>query len=168
MSGRTAEVIVGFLVVLAAGAFLTYALELEDRGPSGEGYEVIAKFGEAGGIGVGSDVQIAGVKVGRVASLSLDPVTYQARVAMRIGEDHRIPVDSVAKITSRGLLGDVHLSIDPGAEDDMMAPGDSFQYTQGALDLMGILSAFTKGGEKSSGGSGSSASGDSMDALGDF
>lgn len=148
MPGRFAEILVGFFVVLAAGAFLAYALTLDGNNGSGKGYELVAKFGQASGVNVGTDVQIAGVKVGRVASVALDPVTYQARVAVRINNEHKIPIDSVIKIASNGLLGGAHLAIDPGADDQMLAAGEAFDYTQGSMDLMGILKAFAGGGAK--------------------
>jgi phospholipid/cholesterol/gamma-HCH transport system substrate-binding protein len=93
---------------------------------------------------------LSGIKVGVVARQDLDPATYRAVVRMTIQPGIKIPDDSSIKITNEGLLGGSYLSIAPGGSDVMLQPGQEFGTTQGAVDLIGLLSrAFLSGSSSS-------------------
>jgi phospholipid/cholesterol/gamma-HCH transport system substrate-binding protein len=100
-------------VLGAAGLFLAYALGVGGVGGTSGGYEVTARFGQVGGLAPGADVRLAGVKVGTVADVTLDPKTFMAVTRLSLRDDVLVPADSTAKVTSDGLLGGSHLAIAP-------------------------------------------------------
>lgn len=145
MANSAAETIIGALVLVAAGGFLAYAATTADLGPRGSGYDVVASFRKAEGIAVGGDVRIAGVKVGSVSAMALDPATYRARVTLAIDAAVRLPDDSAAKITASSLLGDSYIAIDPGASELMIEPGGEMTITQDSISLTDLLGRFVQG-----------------------
>ncbi len=134
-----AETAVGAVVLAVAGAFLTYALgsSLTDR--AGGGYELVARFGQAGGLAAGADVRVSGVKIGQVTRIDLDPKTFLARTRFRIDRDVKLPSDSSVKITSDGLLGSQYVAVQPGGAAEDLKPGGEFENVQGAVDLFGLI-----------------------------
>lgn len=136
---RWAETAIGAVVIAVAAGFLVYALGHTGGGAARGGYEVIARFGEAGALAAGADVRVAGVKVGAVSSIALEPKTYLAKATLVLNPDVKLPADSTAKITSDGLLGGSHISIAPGGATEDLAPGAEFMNTQGAVDLFGLI-----------------------------
>ncbi|MFL1464131.1 outer membrane lipid asymmetry maintenance protein MlaD [Roseococcus sp. DSY-14] len=143
MKGRSlAEVLVGLAVLLVAGGFLAYALVLGGKGPSGDGYQLTARFDKIDGLASGADVRIAGVKVGSVTGARIDPETFQAEVTFRLGSQIRLPADSSAEITSEGLLGGKYLSIVPGGSERLLAAGGRVTETQGSVSLESLLGRF--------------------------
>jgi phospholipid/cholesterol/gamma-HCH transport system substrate-binding protein len=100
-----AETIIGAVVIAAAAGFVLYAGQVSGRGAGGEGYPLTAAFRSVEGIAVGTDVRLAGIRVGAVTALELDPATFQARATFTVEEGLEIPEDSDVKIASEGLLG---------------------------------------------------------------
>jgi phospholipid/cholesterol/gamma-HCH transport system substrate-binding protein len=137
--GQWAETGVGALVLVAAVGFFAYALTAGAITAHGSGYELKARFGQVGALASGADVRVAGVKVGTVTSITLDPKTFFAVTEMSIDPAVKLPSDSTAKITSDGLLGGQHITIEPGGATDNLKPGGEFQNTQGAVDLFGLI-----------------------------
>ncbi len=138
------ETIVGLVVIAVAAGFLAYAYGASGQGIGRDHYRLGAVFGRVDGVTVGSEVRIAGVKVGSVAANSLDPKTYEANVELAIDGAVTIPQDSVAKVVSDGILGGAHISIEPGAADEMLNEGDRITMTQGSVDLLSLaVQAFT-------------------------
>ena len=136
---QLAETSVGAIVLAAAGVFLVYALSNADGLRHNGGYDLVAKFGEVGSLAPGADVKVAGVKVGTVSKIALDPKTFQAETHMTVNDGVALPDDSTVKITSDGLLGGQHITIQPGGSPDNMKPGAQFQNVQGAVDLFGLI-----------------------------
>jgi len=133
-----AETGVGAVVLIAAAGFLVYSLTA--AGPhQAHGYTVKAKFGQVGALAPGASVSVAGVKVGTVASVELDPKSYLAVVRLDLDPKVPLPADSTAKIASDGLLGGDHIVIEPGGAIDDLKPGGEIQNTQGAVDLFGLV-----------------------------
>ncbi len=151
-----AETGVGALVLAAAAGFLVYALGHASgfRGAGGA-YELTARFGDVGSLTPGADVRVAGVKVGSVASIELDPKTFLARTRFMIQPQVKVPSDSTVKITSDGLLGGQHVVIAPGGAADDLKPGAEFENVQGAVDLFGLIGQVIRpqGGGGQAGGS---------------
>lgn len=150
--GRSAifETVIGMIVLAVAAVFMVYAFKTSGAQAGQGAYRVFANFGRADGIDAGSDVKIAGVKVGTVSSAALDPVTYEARLALLVQRGVKIPEDSAAKILTDGVLGGSHVSIEPGAADTMLAEDGAIAITQGSVDLLGLaVQAFTSGAAKS-------------------
>ena len=139
-----AETGVGAVVLAAAAGFLIYALGHAAKGADAGGYEVIGKFGDVGALATGADVRVAGVKVGAVAKIELDPKAYLAKVHLVINKDVKLPADSTAKITSSGLLGGQLVAIAPGGSLEDLKPGAEFQNTQGAVDLFALIGQFVR------------------------
>lgn len=144
MSGNLVESLVGAIVLVVAGWFLSFAYERTEKTNVG-GYELIAKFDRVDGLNIGSDVRLAGIKVGTVVSQELDPETYEAVVRLVISDKVKLPIDTAAAITSEGLLGGNYMSILPGGMEDMLEDGDEFEETQDAIDLIGMMNRFMYG-----------------------
>ena len=132
------ETAVGALVLAVAVWFLGFAYQQRQSGGS-DVYRVTATFSNAGGVKAGADVRIAGISVGRVAELSLDPVSYQAVVILEIAAGTEIPTDSTLAIKSESLLGGSYLSLGVGSEDRMLAHGGEIRYTQPAVSLTDLI-----------------------------
>ena len=147
------EILTGAVVLLAAAAFLVYAVAHSGRSTT-SGYTLYAKFDHIDGLGVGSDVRIAGVKVGTVNEERIDPQSFQAVVSLSVRDDIKVPKDSAAIITSESLLGGKYLSLQPGGDETMLQPGQTITITQGSISLEDLLGKFIfsmtntqKGGE---------------------
>ena len=138
MQRNMLETVMGAIVLLTAVAFVSLAYEAANiRGT--DGYELEAEFGTTGGLSVGDDVRISGIKVGRISRQELDPVTYAARIVMSLDERIRIPADSSARITAASLLGGNYLELIPGADEDMMQPGEVIYDTRDPVSLTDLL-----------------------------
>lgn len=133
-----AEALAGLAVLAIAGWFLVFALGR--TGASGtDSYDLKARFPNATGIAVGSDVRVSGMKVGTVTAQALDPASYQAVVTLRVDKAVTLPLDSSAAITSEGLLGGSFIALVPGGDPEKLAPGDEITDTQGSTDLLGLI-----------------------------
>jgi phospholipid/cholesterol/gamma-HCH transport system substrate-binding protein len=145
MAGNAAETLIGAAVLAVAGGFLIYAGGTADVNITSGGYELVAKFRKAEGIDVGGDVRIAGVKVGSIATMELDPSTFFAKVTFVVDKNIKVPDDSLAKITSASLLGDSYIAIDPGASDLMLEPGGELTFTQSSVSVGDLIGKFIHG-----------------------
>ncbi|MGC8478209.1 MAG: outer membrane lipid asymmetry maintenance protein MlaD [Acetobacteraceae bacterium] len=137
-----AELLTGAAVLAVALGFLIYALGHSGTRRIGASYVLHARFDNIAGLAVGAPVRLAGVPVGRVLSESIDPRNYLADVALSIENGIRLPKDSSASVASESLLGGEYLSIDPGASNTMLAPGQAITITQGAISLETLLGKF--------------------------
>ena len=138
MQSNLVETLIGTVVVLIAAAFLFYGYSTAGVS-SGNGYNVTAEFSRVDGLTNGSDVRMSGIKIGTVIAQHLDPKNYQAVVDLNLDSNVKIPDDSNAKITSEGLLGSNYVSIVPGGSETYLADGDEIMFTQGSVDLMGLI-----------------------------
>jgi phospholipid/cholesterol/gamma-HCH transport system substrate-binding protein len=144
-SSATRDFIVGLFVLagLLAVAYLSTVLGgLSYRGDGS--FRLVAIFDDIGGLSQRSPVKIAGVKVGQVAEIALDE-DLRARVALDLDARLELPVDSSAAIRTAGLLGDQFVSLEPGAEDELLAPGEFFTYTESALSLDKLVGRLVHG-----------------------
>lgn len=146
MQSRALEILVGLFVCLGVAAvfILTFRVaSLDTVGGSGETYEVTALFDNIGGLKAGSAVTMAGVKVGRVKSIAIDPDTFQARVSLDMSKQYSsIPDDSNAKILTAGLLGEQYIGLEPGGADEALKDGSQIKLTQSALVLENLIGQF--------------------------
>ena len=149
MSETKTEILVGGLVLAVAVGFVAYAGKTTGlTGDSSADYTLNASFRSADGVSVGTDVRLAGVKVGRVQELELDPETYRARTVFTVREGIDVPDDSAVSIASEGLLGGNYVEILPGGSPFHFEPGDEIEFTQGAVSLISLLSKFVSGSEE--------------------
>ena len=139
MRNNLLESLIGFVVILVAIIFLIYSYSMMGNKNPSKTYEITAVFNEVSGLISGSDVRLSGIKVGSVSSQTLDIDTFEAVVSMQISNDIKIPTDSSAKISSEGLLGGNYISIEPGGSDETLIDGDVIEFTQGSIDLIGLL-----------------------------
>ena len=105
-----------------------------------------ASFRSVEGVTVGSDVRLAGVKVGTVTDLALNPVTFFADAKIALNEGVVLPADSAMLVASEGLLGGAFVEVMPGGSLDNLAPGAEIEDTQGAVSLINLLLKFVSGG----------------------
>ena len=139
-----AETLVGAAVVAVALVFAVLAYYR--TGAAGlSGYEVNAKLAKVDGLAIGTDVRLAGIKIGTVSDLTLDPRTYLVTVHMDIRKDIKLPADSSILVTQAGFLGGQYLSVTPGGDDTMMTAGAYFENAQGSIDVMNLVGRFANG-----------------------
>ena len=138
MHRNTLETVMGAIVLLAAVGFVALAYEAADVKGNG-GYEIAAEFGSTGGLSVGDDVRISGIKVGQITSQQLDSITYVAKVSMAIDATIKIPSDSSARITAASLLGGNYLELMPGAATDTLGAGAVIYDTRDPISLTDLL-----------------------------
>jgi phospholipid/cholesterol/gamma-HCH transport system substrate-binding protein len=141
MNRKSIEVLVGLFVLLGMAGLLFLALKAANLASFGQhkGYRVSAKFDNIGGLKPRAPVRSAGVTVGRVIRISLDPKTYQGVVRMEIDDHVKFPKDTSAKILTAGLLGDQYIGLEPGADEKELAPNDTIRQTQSAVVLENLI-----------------------------
>ena len=138
MSSNFVETLIGAVVLLVAGFFLYFSYDKADAGTV-SGYSLAARFDRVDGVKIGSDVMLAGIKVGTVTKQSLDPVEYLAVLQITLASDVKLPDDSAIKIASDGLLGGKYLSIDPGGSETYLEADEEIRFTQGTVDLTELI-----------------------------
>jgi len=147
MNKRGIETLVGVFVLIGLLAILFLALKAANLTTIGgsQGYGVTANFDNIGGLKPRSAVRSAGVTVGRVTSIALDPKTFQGVVSMEIDASVQFPKDSSAKILTAGLLGDQYIGIEPGSSDENLAAGGRITQTQSAVVLENLIGQLVTG-----------------------
>ena len=138
MQKNIVETVLGAVVLLIAGGFLAFFYKTTDIRPT-SGYVITAAFSKIDGLDTGSPVRISGVKVGQVLDFSLDPKNFRAIVRMNINDGIKLPKDTAAVIASSGLLDGKFMSLDPGADEEMLQPGDQIEFTQSTPGLEQLL-----------------------------
>lgn len=152
------EALTGLLVVLIAIFFAWFAWARTGGGTAANAIHIIALFPNTTGVEVGTDVRIAGLKVGTVTHQELDPATYQVKTTLALDPKVKVPVDSSAAVTSEGLLGGNYVALVPGGDPKPLKSGDVITDTQGAMDMMGLVGQFiNRSGSSSSEAAGASA-----------
>jgi phospholipid/cholesterol/gamma-HCH transport system substrate-binding protein len=153
MTGNMIETVMGAVVLVIAALFLFLAYSTSQV-RAVQGYEVTAQFDSVSGIHDGSDVRIAGVKVGSIVAETLDPKTFLADVRMSIDPAYKLPDDTIAEILSAGLLGDKFMALVPGGSEQMIPPGGRIKFTQSPVsleNLIGQMMFSQPGGQKKPG-----------------
>jgi phospholipid/cholesterol/gamma-HCH transport system substrate-binding protein len=145
MSENRLEILTGALVLAAGLGFFLFAGQTAGIGSATETYPLRASFRSVQGIVAGSDVKMAGVKVGTISSLTLNPQTYFADVVIEVNDSIALPTDSAILISSEGLLGGNFIELVPGGMDENLGPGDEIEDTQGSVSLVSLLMKFVSG-----------------------
>jgi phospholipid/cholesterol/gamma-HCH transport system substrate-binding protein len=159
MRGNLIETVMGAVVLIIAALFLFFAYSTSQL-RSVSGYPVTAQFQSVEGVRDGSDVRIAGVKVGSIVSEQLDPKTFLVNLTMSISPQYKLPDDTVAEIVSSSLLGDKYMSLVPGGSDKDIPPGGQIKYTQAPVSLENLIGQMIfsqPGGQKKPGEGGGAA-----------
>lgn len=144
-SSRKIEIMVGAFVALALLAFFIMVMNISNLASltTDKGYNIVASFDNIGGLRPRAKVTLSGVNIGRVTSIGYDKKTFRAVVNMKInvGIDY-LPSDTQASIYTSGLLGEQYISLEPGAEDDVLVEGSPIDITQSAVVLEEIIGKF--------------------------
>lgn len=138
MTGNVIETVMGAVVLVVAALFLFFAYTTSQV-RAVQGYRVTAQFDRVDGICDGSDVRIAGVKVGSIVSETLNAKTFLATLSMSIDPAYKLPEDTVAEIVSSGLLGDRYVALVPGGAEQIIPPGGQIKYTQSPVSLENLI-----------------------------
>ena len=144
MNRATIDLWVGIFVAIGIAAILFLSLRVGNllTSSNAPGYRVEAAFENIGGLKVRAAVKAAGVVVGRVERIRLDPQTYQALVTMRIDQGYQFSRDTIASILTSGLLGEVYIGLDSGGDPQMLADGARVSKTQSAVVLEKLIGQF--------------------------
>mgnify|MGYP006072029503 FL=1 len=145
MNKRWLELSVGLMMVAGLAALVALALQVSGGNVSrnDDSYALSALFENAAGLGPKAKVTLAGVTVGEVVAIGIDPNTLMAKVHMQIhGQVNYLSIDSSASILTAGLLGEKYVGLTVGAEDDLLVAGDVIKYTQSSLVLEELIGQF--------------------------
>ncbi len=148
MASHTSEVITGGVVVAVAAGFLVYASQFDGLGGAGGTYPLTASFRSAEGVTVGTDIRLAGVKVGTVTGLDLDPQSFRAEATFAIEEGIELPDDTYVSVASEGLLGGTFIEVVPGGSEFNYASGDEILDTESSVSIISLLLKFVSGGDE--------------------
>ncbi len=147
MAQNPLEILAGAAVIAVATGFVIYAGQLtgaSNRGNSS--YPLTASFRSAEGISVGTDVRLAGVKVGSVTGMQLNSTTFRADTVFSIDDTVILPDDSAVIVSSEGLLGGSFIELLPGGSPFNLDPGAEIEDTQSAVSLINLLLKYIGGG----------------------
>lgn len=151
MRDKRLEFGVGAFVLLGVAAVAYLAIKLGAGALVGsDTYALEARFANTGGLNKGAIVMLAGVQVGRVEDIRLDPSDFSAIVDMNILSSVKLPADTMASIRTSGLIGDKFVSLAPGAEEDYLVASDRIIMTESAVELESLISKMAFGSVKES------------------
>ena len=144
--GKNKEVLVGLFVLigLLCTAYLTIKLGRMEIGGA-DGYTLQARFTSVSGLRTGAEVEIAGVRVGRVARIELDPSDAMAIVTLQLDKQVKLTDDVIASVKTSGLIGDKYIDLQPGGVGAPLEPGDTITDTESAVDIEALISKYVFG-----------------------
>jgi phospholipid/cholesterol/gamma-HCH transport system substrate-binding protein len=144
MGKKSIETLVGLFVLLGMAGLVFLSLKAANLASfsSGDTYTLVARFDNIGGLKARAPVRSAGVTIGRVTGITLDKQTYLGVVTLAIDRKLEFPRDTSAKILTAGLLGDQYIGLEPGADEKMLAPGETIRQTQSAVVLENLIGQF--------------------------
>ena len=139
MSKAVIESVVGALVLAVAIISVLVVFQSSDT-QRVEGYQLTASFDNAEGLSAGTDIRLAGIKIGSVGSSRVDPKSFEATVVFNIDAGVSLPADSVARVVPDGLLGGNFIEINPGGAEESLQPGGVIENTRGAINVVELIS----------------------------
>ncbi len=145
MKKSNIEIVVGLFMIAGFLAFAYLAFNLGEISlfSSSRTYTIKAEFDNVAGVKQGGTVQIAGVVVGEVDTISLND--QYANLTLRINKDIKVPVDSMASVKSQGIIGDKYIQLTLGGEEEMLAEGEVIFDTESSVDIESLISKFAFG-----------------------
>ncbi len=153
MKASKLELIAGLFVAIGIAAITWLTVKLGAGALiGGDTYTIEARFTNASGLSLGGNVVVAGVPVGRVEGIRVDPADFSAIVTLRVLSHLKLPTDSIASVKTTGLIGDKFIAIAPGADETILKPGDRIVDTEASVDLESLIGKMAfgsvdKGGE---------------------
>lgn len=142
---KNIEILVGLFIAVGLGALFVLAMKVSNLSTfnDDEGYPLVARFDNIGGLKVRSPVTMAGVRIGRVEEIGFDNETFEAVVTLNINTQYnQLPVDSSASIFTAGLLGEQYVALEAGGDMESLQANDEFMITQSALVLEELVGQF--------------------------
>jgi phospholipid/cholesterol/gamma-HCH transport system substrate-binding protein len=134
------EFLVGSFVLLGIAAIAYLSIKLGSGSLMGaDNYRLEARFDNASGLNVGGSVHVAGVPVGRVESIRVEPSDFSAIVTISVLSGLHLPTDSMASIKTTGLIGDKYISLSPGADEAFLKPGARITMTESSVDIESLI-----------------------------
>lgn len=137
------EVIVGTIILGIAVYFLFFLISYDSK-PDGS-FIILGEFTNVSGINIGSDVKLAGIKIGEVQNLMIHPVTYNAQMEIVLFEKsiyEKIPYDSALEVTTDGFFGSKYVTLNLGMEEDYLQNGEEVAFTRPSVSLESIIGKF--------------------------
>lgn len=126
MKNNYFETTLGLIILIFASYAMFIFIQANKTYNKKETIELSAKFLKSGGIFIGNDVKLRGIKIGTVSNVSLDE-EYLARIDMLIDKKINLPRNSEISVQSDGILGNKYISILPGDESQSyLVNQDSF------------------------------------------
>jgi phospholipid/cholesterol/gamma-HCH transport system substrate-binding protein len=146
MRNKHIELGVGLFMIVGIAALAYLTVRLGAGAIIGaDTYGIEARFANTGGLNTGASVKLAGVTVGRVEGVRLDPTDYSAIADLEIISSVQLPSDTMASIRTAGLIGDKFIALAPGAEEDYLAPSARIFMTESAIELESLISKMAFG-----------------------
>jgi phospholipid/cholesterol/gamma-HCH transport system substrate-binding protein len=144
MNRATIDLWVGIFVTIGIGALIFLSLKVGNllTTPNERGYRLEARFDNVAGLKPRAPVKAAGVVVGRVENIRLDPKTYEGVVTLRVNDGYMFSRDTIASILTSGLLGEVYVGLDAGGDPQTLADGGTIAKTQSAIVIEKLISQF--------------------------
>lgn len=144
MKRATIDLWVGIFVAIGLVSLVFLALKVGNlmTWSNAPGYRIEAYFDNIGGLKARAPVKAAGVTVGRVESITLDPTLYEAVATLNIQQQYQFSRDTIASILTSGLLGEVYIGLDIGGDEEMLHEGDRISKTQSAIVLEKLIGQF--------------------------
>ena len=143
MKKMNLEMIVGLFLLAGFACFSYLAIKMGDlKLFQNETYAVTARFTSISGLKEGSVVELAGVNVGKVSRIELDPGEYEAVVHLDIDKSVELQDDSIASIRTAGIIGDKFIKLTPGGSDMILGPGDEIEETEASISLEELVSKY--------------------------
>jgi phospholipid/cholesterol/gamma-HCH transport system substrate-binding protein len=142
-SHRRLEFVVGAFMLVGLACLAYLAVRVGDAPLLGDDrYELQARFTSVSGLKQGAFVELAGVRVGTVTAIEVDPTSYLAVVHMALGPQVRLQTDTIASIRTAGIIGDKFVKLSPGGAEDFLGPGDRIRETEPAISLEELISKY--------------------------
>lgn len=145
MNNKTVELLVGVFIIAGIAALLVLALKVSGLNyyPGQNTYQLTASFDNIGGLKVRAPVRLAGVQIGEVKAIAIEPKTFKAVVTLAIDSKHdQLPADTAANIQTEGLLGSNFIALSPGYAEDFLKNDDRIEVTHSALILENLIGQF--------------------------
>jgi len=142
---KTVQIWVGLFVVIGFASLFMLSMKVSNLSTftETEGYDLLMRFENIGGLKVRSPVTMAGVVIGRVSNISFDRDIYEAVVTVKIEQQYNnLPEDTTANIYTAGLLGEQYIGLEPGGSETFLKSGDTFKLTQSAVVLEQLIGQF--------------------------
>lgn len=143
MANPRVELGVGAFLLLGIAAVSGLAIQLGEFDVFDRGrYPLVARFTSASGLKNGAHVEVGGVRVGKVTAITLDPVSYEARVELALDRAVTLQRDAIASIRTAGIVGDKFVNIAPGGATELLAAGGEILETEASVNLEELLAKY--------------------------